>query len=1075
MKNIGNLKWKFTKHICVLIAIFFSFINCWGQIYTTGESAWQNVWSLNSGKFSFTEGVGLFSFGDETQGQVEGRFFTIDGTLGNTQLTIKPGQRIRIRIAGQSTNGRDGIQTNGVIGVSIKSNGTLFDGDSPGSRYDANSILKIEFVGGQNSARFTDGGGFSTANMPNFNNFKSGTTYDIEVISDREFNLVIGSNRNNVRSFAGSNSVEPRMLHIRNTGSNMDALFTQLEVTNIPINLTANGTEEFSITGVISNNNTTPNDVQKNGTGTIILSKNNTYTGTTTINAGSLMIGNGSNTGMFGSGNVVNNATLIFNRSNTLEVENVIQGTGTLIKNGSGTLILIGQNTYSGLTTVNSGTLKLNNPSGLTLPSSNNVMVNGGVFQISSDQQLSDLNLLNGTLTIDNGVTLIANNVTISNGVNIINNGTIIINGVMIDNRTIKNYGGTVRYSGASGNQTIISGTYNNLEFSGNATKVFEGVLNINGNVSILGGSLFLESQNLNRSSTGGSFAMAANTNLIIGSNFTFPANYSLYSLNVNSTTNYNGAEQTIANLNGNLYGNLILSNTGVKNLSMDVKVGGDMTLLNDVQVTVESGNSITVHGALNRLNQSEFIIESNANFIQSGSSNNNIGSVIVKRNALIKRLDMTLWSTPVANQNLFDFSPLTLPNRFFNYNETTNSWNTVLDVTNHIMSVGQGYAVRAPNNWSLTPSTFIGEMIGVPNSGDITQSISSNHPTARFNLIGNPYPSTLNLREFYNENNSMIENKFYVYEHTLGSPTPSGQTNYGVLTLGNVTANNVYIPASNSNNIGNETIFQNSESVLTGQGFFVKAVEGQSGNVFFKNSMRDKVQSVFFRNSNSNAAESNLFRLELTSPDGFFNQAVVGFYEFANDGLDMMDTKGVGAPLYTLANNEKYVVQGRAYPLNQSNVIPLGFIAGVEGIFKISVIQNQGIFLNQQHILLHDLVLGVYHNIQQSAYEFFTQIGTIDDRFQIVFVPTLSINHPALEQNKWSVFVQNDQIHIAAWQNQILDHIEVYDLNGRVLLTKSHVNLNRIVLSELIPSQSILIIQGTTSTGQVYTQKVIY
>jgi fibronectin-binding autotransporter adhesin len=85
--------------------------------------------------------------------------------------------------------------------------------------------------------------------------------------------------------------------------------------------------------GVISGTGT----VQKLGAGTLTLTGDSTYTGTTTISAGSLQVGNGGTTGSI-VGNVVDNAALIFNRSNALTYGGVISGTGTLQKLGAGAL-----------------------------------------------------------------------------------------------------------------------------------------------------------------------------------------------------------------------------------------------------------------------------------------------------------------------------------------------------------------------------------------------------------------------------------------------------------------------------------------------------------------------------------------------------------------------------------------------------------------------------------------------------------------------------------------------------------------------------------------------------------------
>ena len=96
----------------------------------------------------------------------------------------------------------------------------------------------------------------------------------------------------------------------------------------------------------------------KVGTGTLTLSGANTYTGGTTISAGTLQLGDGGASGSI-LGNVVNNATLAFDRSGSVTFSGAISGTGSLVQLGGGTLILTADNTYTGGTIVNAGTLQL--------------------------------------------------------------------------------------------------------------------------------------------------------------------------------------------------------------------------------------------------------------------------------------------------------------------------------------------------------------------------------------------------------------------------------------------------------------------------------------------------------------------------------------------------------------------------------------------------------------------------------------------------------------------------------------------------------------------------------------------
>ncbi|HEV2970905.1 MAG TPA: autotransporter-associated beta strand repeat-containing protein [Pirellulales bacterium] len=196
-----------------------------------------------------------------------------------------------------------------------------------------------------------------------------------------------------------------------------------------PISLNATGlinpqaTSILTLSGAITDG-TASNGITINGAGTVVLTGANAYSGVTTISAGTLQIDNGGTTGTLGTGNVVDNAALVFNRSDTTyTVPNAISGTGSLTHAGSGNLVLTGNLSYAGPTTITSGVLTLANPTtdetlkgaigggGSLVKSAANMvtLVNGGTFT-------GGTTINQGTLAIRSNTALGTANVTLAGG-----------------------------------------------------------------------------------------------------------------------------------------------------------------------------------------------------------------------------------------------------------------------------------------------------------------------------------------------------------------------------------------------------------------------------------------------------------------------------------------------------------------------------------------------------------------------------------------------------------------------------------------------------------------------------------
>ncbi|MEO6477246.1 autotransporter-associated beta strand repeat-containing protein [Luteolibacter sp.] len=140
----------------------------------------------------------------------------------------------------------------------------------------------------------------------------------------------------------------------------------------------------------------------KDGSGTLTITNVNTFTGATTIYAGTLQFGDGITDGSIASTpNIANEGTLVYNRVGSFSYGGVISGNGSLVKSGPGTQTLTAANTYFGTTTVTAGLLKngINN----ALRTTTDLTVNGGTYDLAGFDQtvtsLSDGGSSAGTVT----------------------------------------------------------------------------------------------------------------------------------------------------------------------------------------------------------------------------------------------------------------------------------------------------------------------------------------------------------------------------------------------------------------------------------------------------------------------------------------------------------------------------------------------------------------------------------------------------------------------------------------------------------------------------------------------------
>jgi hypothetical protein len=527
-------------------------------------------------------------------------------------------------------------------------------------------------------------------------------------------------------------------------------------------------------------------------------------------------------------------------------------------------------------------------------------------------------------------------------------------------------------------------------------------------------------------------------------------------------TTTWNGATWSngvpTASIEAIIEGNYSTASNGA--------VTAKKLFVNSGVLTVNSGNLTVQNEVVNNAAANAIVLENNANLIQGTATivNANVGSITVKRNsAALKRLDYTIWSSPTTNPNQFlkTFSPLTLDERFYNYNETTNLYNAV--TAPNLPSAtefkkGTGYLIRMPNTADpITPSTYPGVFTGLPNNGTVTKAVTYLDATHGYNMVGNPYPSALDANAFITANTANIESSLYFWRK-INNP------------LDLSTAYAVYNELGSTATVSSDTP---NGTIQVGQGFFVKAKS--VANVTFTNAMRlGNTTAPFFKTKQ--LVEKHRLWLNLTNVAGFFSQALIGYATDASNGIDIFDAKYINDSAIALTsniNNEEYTIQGRALPFDPSDVVSLNFKTDAAGDYTIALDHFDGLFATGQAVYLMDNTTGAETDLKTGSYTFTATAGIDNARFSLKYQKTLKVGVPVFNDNSVRVYKNNGLLYVNSGSVAI-NNIKVFDIQGRLIAEQKNVKATIAIIKNLKATYQVLIVKITGEDNIVVTKKVV-
>lgn len=465
--------------------------------------------------------------------------------------------------------------------------------------------------------------------------------------------------------------------------------------------------------------------------------------------------------------------------------------------------------------------------------------------------------------------------------------------------------------------------------------------------------------------------------------------------------------------------------------------------------ITVEPSGALQISGSLkvtdfvkNYAEPSAVVIESNASLIQVNEGNTiNVGNITAKRtvNVSAGRQQYNYLISPLEGQSL---KTVYAGIEYVLYHNEAN--NFFYNSTGAYIK-GRALAVKEPKLSALPDqksTSVTATFTGYPTNGAFTYNLVNSNtasPKRGYNLVGNPYPSNMDLSQFYHINrlSGNISNSFNLWDNRANSQTVQmgdkyeGQA-YAVFHATTPPGEGTGTLATGDKDMAGTV--RPTRYIKMGQGFMVKTRVNNQALIFNNTVRTDKDGSAYFGRTPGDSVNFDRFWLNMITPTSLRSEMAVVYFEGGTNGFSSDDAASLGGSdeLYSRVDERKVNINGRSI-FTDEDVVPLGTRHFTTGEYRIELAGTDGIFSYAQPVYLKDKLTGAITNLSESAYSFAAEAGESTGRFEIVYKPGGTLATDAGLKESVVVYRDKNDFHIRSDKRNITG-LQLFDSSGRLV-----------------------------------------